>query len=52
MLKEEELHTSGQICSRVIKRKQMGRPKYRVAIKEIDAFNVIKTVSIVDTQFA
>jgi hypothetical protein len=26
--------------------------KYRVTIKEIDTFNVIKTVSVVDTQFA
>jgi predicted ArsR family transcriptional regulator len=43
MLKEEELHMSGQISSRAIKRRQMGRPKYRVTIKEIDAFNVIKT---------
>jgi hypothetical protein len=25
---------------------------YRVTIKEIDTFNVIKTVSVVDTQFA
>jgi hypothetical protein len=25
--------------------------KYRVTIKEIDTFNVIKTVSIVDRQF-
>jgi hypothetical protein len=25
---------------------------YRVAIKEIDTFNFIKTVSVVDTQFA
>jgi hypothetical protein len=26
--------------------------KYRVTIKEIDSFNVIKTVSVVDTEFA
>jgi hypothetical protein len=26
--------------------------KYKVTIKEIDTSNVIKTVSIVDTQFA
>jgi hypothetical protein len=29
-----------------------GYSKYRVTIKEIDTFNVIKTVNIVDTQFA
>jgi hypothetical protein len=29
-----------------------GNNLYRVNIKEIDTFNVIKTVSIVDTQFA
>jgi hypothetical protein len=28
------------------------RQKYRVTIKEIDTFNVIKTVSVADTQFA
>jgi hypothetical protein len=27
-------------------------PLYRVTVKEIDAFNVIKTVNVLDTQFA
>jgi hypothetical protein len=26
--------------------------KYRVTIKEIDTFNIIKTVTVVDTHFA